>query len=70
MGMAEKIRIVLVKKKITLKELASRLGCSPANISHKLTRDNFSEQELRDIAEALGCEFEACFLLPETGERV
>lgn len=53
MPMAEKIRIALIKRNMSLKELSSRLGCTSQNLSGKLKRDNFSERELIEIADAI-----------------
>ena len=68
--MADKIKIVLIKKKLTVKDLAEKLSCSSANISHKFKRDNFSEKELFEIATALDCDFESGFVIRETGEKI
>lgn len=70
MAMTEKIKILLVKRKMTLKDLAGKIGTSPSNLSGKFKRDNFSEKELEDIAAALEVEYNAYFELPDTGERV
>lgn len=70
MGMSEKIKIVLLKRKKTLKDLSDIIGGSPQNLSGKLKRDNFSEKELQEIAEALDCDYEANFILRDTGEKV
>ena len=70
MGMSEKIKIVLLKRKKSIKDLTDIIGGTPQNISGKLKRDNFSEKELREIADALDCDFEADFVLRDTGERV
>lgn len=70
MPMAEKIRIVLIKRKMNLTTLAEKLGKSPQNISAKIKRDNFSEKELIEIAAALDCTFNAEFTLNDTGEKV
>jgi transcriptional regulator with XRE-family HTH domain len=70
MGLARTIRIVMVKQgNITEAELARRLGQSPANFNGKMKRDNFSERELREIAEALGCTLDITFTDKETGEK-
>ena len=66
----EKIRIILVKRKMSVKELADKLDTSSSNITNKLRRDNFSEKELLEIAEALNCTFDAKFILNDTGETV
>lgn len=68
--MAEKVRILLVKRKITVTDLAKRLGMSQSNLSNKLSRDNFSEKELQEIAEALNCDLDIRFTLRDTGEQV
>ncbi|WP_195566436.1 helix-turn-helix domain-containing protein [Blautia wexlerae] len=70
MAMAEKVRILLVKRKITVTDLAKRLGMSQSNLSNKLSRDNFSEKELQEIAEALNCDLDIRFTLRDTGEQV
>ena len=70
MAMAEKVRILLVKRKITVTDLAKRLGMSQSNLSNKLSRDNFSEKELQEIAEALNCDLNIRFSLRDTGEQV
>lgn len=70
MGMSEKIKIVLVKRKMTITALAESLGTTRSNLSGKLSRDNFSENELKEIAEALNCEIDTIFTLKDTGETV
>ncbi len=70
MAMAEKVRILLVKRKITVTDLAKRLGMSQSNLSNKLSRDNFNEKELQEIAEALNCDLDMNFTLRDTGEQV
>lgn len=70
MAMAEKVRILLVKRKITVTDLAKRLGMSQSNLSNKLSRDNFSEKELQEIAEALNCDLDISFTLRDTGEKI
>ena len=70
MAMAEKVRILLVKRKITVTDLAKRLGMSQSNLSNKLSRDNFNEKELQEIAKALNCDLDLGFTLRDTGEQV
>lgn len=70
MAMAEKVRILLVKRKITVTDLAKRLGMSQSNLSNKLSRDNFNEKELHEIAEALNCDLDIGFTLRDTGEQI
>ena len=71
MGMAEKVRILLVKRgNISEAELAGRLGMSTTNLYNRLKRDNFTEADLRRIAEVLNCTFKAGFTLNDTGEEI
>lgn len=68
--MGEKIRIILKRRGMTDAQLAEKTGQTRQNLSNKMTRDNFSEKELRQIAEALDCELEAYLIMKDTGERV
>lgn len=68
--MTEKIRILMIKKKVSVTELASRLGCTSQNLSGKFKRDNFSEKELQEIANAMDCSFEGRFVRNDTGEEI
>ena len=71
MGMTESIRVALVKcGNISEAELARRLYTTSQNLYNKLKRDNFSERELREIAQALGLKLEISFINPETGEKI
>lgn len=70
MAMATKIRIALIERNMKIKDLASMLGCTPGNLSNKLRRDNLSESEMREIANALNCDLEANFVLRDTGKKI
>ena len=71
MAMAEKIRILLVKRgNISEAELARRMGISPQNLHNKMKRDNFTESDLWDIATALDCNLSINFHLKDTGETL
>ena len=67
---SEKIKIVLLKRKMTVTSLAEMIGTTRSNLSNKLSRDNFSEKELKEIAEALNCDLDMNFTLRDTGEQV
>ena len=69
LSMAEKIRILLRRKNVTIVELSTRLGTTNQNLANKFKRDNFSMKELDEIAEALNCEFEG-FFLDKDGDRI
>ena len=71
MAMAEKIRILLVKcGNISEAELARRMEMSPQNLHNKMKRDNFTETDMREIAEALGLELRIEFVDPTTGKVI
>ena len=70
MSMSEKIRIALVKRKISITELAANLNTSQSNLSNKLKRDNFSEKELNQIADILNCDFRGIFVMRDTNEDI
>ena len=68
--MTEKIRIALIKQNKSVKDLATAIGCTSQNLSGKFKRDNFSEKELVEIAEALGYRYESKIINKETGEEI
>ena len=68
--MSEKIRILLIKRNMTLKELAEKIDNTPSNLSNKIKRNNFPENELHAIAKALNCTFSANFIMNDTGEQI
>lgn len=70
MGMASKIRILLIERNMKIKDLASQLGYSGNNLSNKLRNDNFSEKELKAIAEILDCDYNATFTMRDTGKII
>ena len=67
---AEKIRVILNRKHLTVSALARLLGTTQSNISDKLRRDNFSEKDLKEIAAALNCDYEITFIMKDTNEKV
>lgn len=67
--MGEKIRILLKRKNVTIIELSKRLGTTNQNMANKFKRDNFSVNELEEIAKALDCEFEGSFI-DKDGEKI
>lgn len=59
----EQVKIILGRKGMTIKELAEKMESytgkpmSRQNMTQRLHRDNFQEQDMRLIAELLGCQF-------------
>lgn len=60
----EQVKIVLSRKDMTIKELAEEIEArtgkkmSRQNLTQRLGRDNFQEQDMRMIADILGCPFQ------------
>lgn len=69
MTIAEQIRILCVRKQISVAELSRRLGSSPQNFNSKLKRDNFTVYEMMRIADVLDISYHQYFQL-ENGEHV
>ncbi len=67
---SEKIKIMLKRRGMTLKELSEKLNQKGSNLSNKLSRDNFPEKEIKEIADALDCEYETFFVMRDTGEKL
>ena len=70
MGMALKIKIILLERNMNIKELAEKLGNTGNNLSNKLARDNLSEKDLRAIAEALNCDYDGIFTFRDSGKKI
>ncbi len=66
---AKIIKMILGYKDMNISTLAEKLGTSRPNMSQKMKRDNFSEKELQDIAEALDCDLKISFVDRETGKE-
>ena len=70
-SMVESIRIACVKRgNLSEAELARRMGLSPQNFHNKMKRDNFTETDMREIAQALGLELRIEFVDPTTGKVI
>lgn len=70
MSMSDRIRILLIKcGNLSEAELARRMGMSPQNFNNKMKRDNFTDKDLRLIAETLGCTYKNAFVTA-SGEEV
>lgn len=68
--MGEKIRVILKRRGMTVAQLADLTNQTRQNLSNKLTRDNFQEQDIKAIAEALNCDYEAYLVMRDSGEKV
>lgn len=68
----EQVKIILKRKGMTIKELAKLIEeqtgkkMSRQNMTQRLNRDNFQEQDMRTIASILGCPFQLNILGEDT----
>lgn len=60
------IKHLLVDNGMSEAELARRLGVTPSSFNKKMYTDNFTMQELEEIATTLGVSFEARFVMPNS----
>lgn len=71
----EQVKIILGRKGMTIKQLAELIEektgkkMSRQNLTQRLGRDNFQEQDMRMIAEILGCSFQLSILASLEAER-
>jgi len=76
LSFAEQIKIILGRQKMTIKELAEKVEKSTGkkmsrqNLTQRLNRDNFQEQDMRTIAEILGCKFQLNIIENTTEENI
>jgi len=70
MATTEQIKIALLKRKMTVKDLDEQLKTTSQNLSGKFKRDNFSRHEILEIAKILNCDFKASLVLKDTGEEI
>ena len=75
LSFGEQVKIVLKRQGITIKELASRIEeqtgkkMSRQNLTQRLGRDNFQEQDMFMVAQALGCSLTINLLDEEAPEE-
>ena len=55
---------------MTLTDLSKRLNKSLSTMSGKMARDNFSEKDLKQIADILNYDYEAVFTDRDTGKQI
>lgn len=55
---AQLVRLKALEKNVKMIDIATKIGNSQQNFSQKMKRDNFTEQEMRDISKVLGFELE------------
>ena len=60
----------LIESDMSASELAKLLNTSQQNLSAKMKRDNFSEREMLEIANALNCDLKISFIDKATKQEI
>ena len=63
MTTSEQIRVLCVRRGVSLSELARRINQTPQNFNTKLKRNTITQDELNQIAKALDVTYEQYFVL-------
>lgn len=62
MGVSEKIKLLLSRRKMTVTKLAEELGISRQYLTKKFKNEDFTYCELMAIADILNCGFDVSFI--------
>lgn len=65
MDIATEVRVMLARENKNISWLSKELNTSQQNLSNKMKRNNFSVNEMEEIAEALGYELKIEFIKKE-----
>lgn len=65
LSVAEKIRLIMKRQNMTMGDLATASGQTRQNLSNKMSRGNFTEKDIENLASSLGCKVEIRFTLPD-----
>lgn len=68
-NLAEKLKIAMIKQKISQVVLAERTQQKQPNLSAKIVANNFKLSEYAKLVDALGCSLEINIILPN-GEKI
>jgi len=66
MNIAEMIKILCVKRNLSVAELSVKLGNTKQNLFNKLYRNDMKLSDIEKIADALNCELSLQFIDKET----
>ena len=65
MNVEQKIKMAIAYAGVSQAELARKIGQTPSNFNNKLKRDTLTNDELKQIAEALGGAYFFGFEFPD-----
>lgn len=61
MASQKQIKVAIAQGETSQRKLAEMIGTTPANFNQKLKRGTFTDEELNQIAEALGAKYFSYF---------
>ena len=70
MDITEAIKILCVKRKITLKELSERTGQTNHNLWNKMTRNDWKQSEVKKVMDALDVTITSQIIDNKTGKPI
>ena len=71
LSFAEKIKIIMGRRNMSFVDLAAKLGTTRQNVSNKMGKGNFTEEDMKRIADLLDCDYEGPVLkMRDTGEEI
>ena len=67
----DKIKVILTYKNMTVQELSKKMGYnSPSALYNRFKRDDFSENDLKQICSILDCNYNVVIKMNDTGIEV
>ena len=70
MSKEQRIKAALAYSGISQAALSKKINMTPSNFNQKLKRDTFTEEELSQIAEAIGATFRPCAFVFSDGKEI
>jgi DNA-binding Xre family transcriptional regulator len=71
LSFAEKIKVIMGRRGMSFVDLAAKMETTRQNVSNKMGKGNFSEGEMKKIANLLDCDYEGPSLtMRDTGEEI
>lgn len=67
---SEKIKLLAGRRGLTMVQIAQAIGQTRQNLNSKMKRETLTDDELRQIAQVLGCTYKSVFVMNDTGEEV
>lgn len=68
-NLSEKIKLTIRRRGLKIGDLAEFLKCTRQNVNMKMIRNSWTEEDLKLVAEFLGCDLKIVFIDKNTGEE-